>query len=214
MGNLVTDEEITLGAWEGDKNALAALVMKHVGAFEIAIRRMYPRLKEHEAEDVVALGILRFWERRVNYDGTREIGGYVFGFIKNAAREHTSCKLKWQKARSLEVLMDPIESEQFEDSRRENQLDEIEQKKKGILEAIGSVLNQMHPIDRAIWEAFALSREDVDAGELGKKLGLEFKAGEPIPAGTVRVKKLRALNFVKDEMYKLGFNLDSLERKR
>jgi len=214
MGDLVTDEEITLGAWEGDENALGALVVKHFGAFERAIAKKYPVLGTHDIEDVVALGIRRFWEHRHEYDGQRALVGYVFGFIKNVAREHVACRLKWQKARAMETLTDPTDADQFRDLRTENRLDDIEEKHKGFLEAIKTVLAQMQPIDKAIWMTFAFAREDVNAGELGRKLGNEFQNGEPIPAGTVRVKKSRSLKFVADEMYKLGFDLDSLERKR
>tara|TARA_R110002072_G_scaffold303108_2_gene493887 strand:- start:63675 stop:64316 length:642 start_codon:yes stop_codon:yes gene_type:complete len=213
MDDLPSDEDIALGAWDGEESSLAQLVMKHAGAFEVSIRRQYPQFDEPTAEDVVSEGIRRFWEVRERYDGERPLAGFVYGFIKNAAREHAACRLKWQKTRQKEVYFDAL-GDDFPDPKIEEKLDEIESEFPELLEALKKILDRLKPVHREIWLTFALACTEIDAGELGKQLGEKHNQGVPIPAGTVRVNKSRTSKIVRDELKKLGFDLNYLEQRQ
>ena len=214
MDNLPSDEDIILASWEGKDEARAQLLMKHAGALQVAIRRAYPIFDEHEAEDVVSEGIRRFWEVRERCDDKRDLCGFVYGFVKNVAREHAGCSLNWQKTRSLEVPVEAALVGNFPSPKLEDDLDKVENDNTGILKAIKKVLDRMNPILREVWLTHAFAREDVNAARLGEKLGNEFKSGVPIPAGTIRVYKTRAIAFVKQEIKKLGFEPDTRRRRR
>lgn len=214
MDHLPSDEDITLRIWEDDPDAQALLVMAHAGALQVAIRRAYPIFEHHEVEDVVSEGIRRFWEVRERYDGKRDLRGFLYGFVKNAALEHAGCGLNWQKTRKMEVQAEPAMIDCYPDPRLEQRVDEVESDQSGIVEAAKTVLDKLKPIPREVWLTYAFAREDVNATRLGERLGNELNNGEPIPGANIRVIKSRAIAFVKQEMKKLGFDLDRRERSR
>ncbi len=47
----------------------------------------------------------------------------------------------------------------------------------------------------------------MDAGDLGKELGIKHKDGVPIPAGTIRVYKLRAKAAIEKKLARAGHDL-------
>lgn len=208
--DLPDDDELVLAIWEGGDAALADLVMREAGKFEKMIQLNFPSFDGPAVEDVVSEGIRRFWEKRAEFDANRSIAGFVYGFVKNVAREHAGCGVNWQKVRQREVT----NLEVLPDQQLEDHLDEIETRHQPVLAALEAVLRSLNPMHRALWEAYALSRDEVNAGELGVHLGNEFKDGKPIPANTIRGTRKRVYEKVRTELKKRGFDLDVLGRRK
>jgi len=206
-----SDEDIILGAWNGDRTALGQLVMKHFEAIECFIAKRFPTLA-CDAEDVAADAVRRFWEQRDKYDATRPLKPFLCGLASNEAMERVACRRSWQKSRDLEVGFDPEHLGGLEEVESEEQLDRIEERQNGLLEKLNTVLNEMNPLYCEIYKAFAFAGDiKVDAGELGRELGEKFKDGVPIPAGTIRQYKMRARNILSTKLKELGIDLDRLE---
>jgi len=53
---------------------------------------------------------------------------------------------------------------------------------------------------------------ELDAGLLGQRLGEELNNGVPIPAGTIRQYKRRAMAAIETELRKRGHDIDLLRR--
>lgn len=125
--------------------------------------------------------------------------------------EFVARRFKWQKARQLEVHVDfPIESAAAKET--EDKLDRVETQNPKLLSEIQRVIAKLPPLQRDIWYAYAFAGNlTPDAGALGVELGMKYENGVPIPAGTIRVYKSRAIGTVKAEMKKLGYDLDRLE---
>ena len=205
------DQDMTLRVWDGDEAVLGELVMKHYGAIRSFIQRSYPRLRDEDVEDIVSEGIWRFWSCRQRYDGKRPLGPWLCKFAINVAMEFVARRFKWQKARQLEVHVDfPIESAAAKET--EDKLDRVETQNPKLLSEIQRVIAKLPPLQRDIWYAYAFAGNlTPDAGALGVELGMKYENGVPIPAGTIRVYKSRAIGTVKAEMKKLGYDLDRLE---
>lgn len=213
MAESADDQDMTLRVWDGDEAVLGELVMKHYGAIKRFIQKSYPRLSDEDVEDIVSVGIYRFWSCRQRYDGQRPLGPWLCQFAINVAKESVARRFKWQKARQLEVQVDfPIESAAAKET--EDKLDRVEAQNPKLLSDIQRVIAELSPLQREIWSAYAFSGNlTPDAGALGVELGKKYENGIPIPAGTIRVYKSRAINLVKAEMKKLGYDLDRLEKR-
>jgi len=174
------DDEIAVGLWDGNPDALSQLVAAHVGAVERCIQRKFPKLSPEEVEDIVATAVCRFWNSRDQYDGTRSLRGYLYGIARNDALEYTARRRNWQKARHLEVQVDPEVLQACSDGRFEEQLDKLEDDNKGLLTAVKEAVEYLSPIQQDILYAFAFAGDyDLKAGELGRELGDKYDNGVP-----------------------------------
>ena len=90
----------------------------------------------------------------------------------------------------------------------------MEDQFKELLQTLHRVLDELNPVQRDVWLTYSLSRDTVNAGELGVKLGNEHKNGDPIPAGTIRGTKRRVMTIVRDKLRDRGYDLDAMERRR
>lgn len=206
------DDSIVLRVWDGDKDVLGPLLVKHAGAIEVMIRGAFPNLED--PEDVVAEAFRRFWESRDSFDGERSVRGYVYGIARHVALEVTACRLNWQKARELEVSVDADVVARFPGDELEDRLDELEGGRPKLLVDLREVLNELRPIRRAVIEAYSLAGDyELDAGQLGIELASEFNDGVPIPASSIRGHKKRARDEIIAEMSKRGYNLERLEMR-
>lgn len=209
------DDDLTLRVWEGDEDVLREFLERDLGVIERFIARSNPDLSESEVEDVVAVAILRFWKHRDRYDGERPLRTWICGIARNVAREVAARRLNWQKARALEADVDSAEVAWTEDAALEEKLDQFEAKNHAVLSKLKSVLERLPPLQRDIWYAYAFAGDNqVRASQLGRELGKSYENGVPIPDGTIRVYKHRAVQFVKAELRKLGVDLDQLESRR
>ena len=213
--NPVTDDDITLRVWEGDESVLAELVMKHFGVLERFVAREFPSLGFVQPEDIVGEGIRRFWKCRDRYDGSRPIRSYLYEFVRHVAMETVARRFKWMKSAALECQAPVDQACDGQDGKLESRLDEIEESTPKLLGAVKQAMSRLKPIHREILEAYAFCGSvEPDAASLGRELGEKFNNGVPMPAGTVRVNKLRARQAFENELVQLGVNVDQLRRRR
>lgn|GEM_PF-2673573 len=213
--NPVTDDDITLRVWEGDESVLAELVMKHFGALERFVSKEFPALGFAQPEDIVSEGIRRFWKCRDRYDGSRPIRSYLYGFVRHVAMEAVARRSKWMKSAALECQASVDQVSDGQDGKLQLRLDEIEESTPKLHGAVRQALSRLTPVHREILEAYVFCGSvEPDAASLGRELGEKFNNGVPMPAGTIRVNKLRAKQAFENELAKLGVNVDQLRRRR
>lgn len=216
MTESLQDDELVLSVWAGDENALGEIVMRHAGALQLMIRKKFPCLSEHDAEDVVCEAIRRFWLKREGFDGTRSLRGYIYGFVQRVAQEHTSGKLAWQQSQKLEVQSEDLDGyiSHQEAADDEARLHSVEQKQTKLLAAIKQVYDELPPYEQDLWYAFAFGGTLVTASDVGYQLGQKHKGGVAVPQGTIRVQKNRLTDKIVKRMSDLGFSPANLEKKR
>lgn len=205
----IAAEDLTLRTWDNDESVLADLVSGLAGPIERAISKL-PGMAAI-AEDIVAEAVVRFWKGRHQYDGKQPLGAYLYTIARNVASEYSSGRLRWQKSRRLErELGDGATHIALPKRDADPTLDDVERQHGAMLEALRKVVNALEPLLRDILESYANAGDyEVNAGELGRELGLRHNDGVPYPAGTIRVYKSRAKKKIDLEMRKLGFTLSS-----
>ena len=205
-------DDLTLKLWEGDESAKAQLVIDLSPSIETAIAGRFRQLSANEVEDVVAEAIARLWQAREKYDPDKgTVAGYLYTIALNVAREHTSGRCNWQKARLLAPATDPdLLAEVVADDPVEEQLDALEAENPEVLRALAEAVAALPENQRAVIEIFAASApHEVNAGQVGKELGEKLN-GVPIPAGTIRQWKKRARDTVIKRLKELGFDVTQL----
>lgn len=207
------EEDLILRFWEGDESALAELACLYGPRIEKAIRGRFQSFNEHDAEDVVAEAIRRFWAWRARFDPAKaRVGTVLYKFATNVARERRACRRRWEKAHAREEeYVDAVhESLRAYDTEADREALDPEPPS-ALLRAVAEIKGSLLPLEREIWEAYADAGDtDLNAGQLGIELGAKHNDGVPIPAGTIRVTKHRAKEKILRELAKRGFDLKTL----
>jgi RNA polymerase sigma factor (sigma-70 family) len=200
------DVDLALRLMEDDESALVE-VLRHYGpGIELALRGKYELFTRQDAEDVLALALMRLWESRASYDETR--GSLRTYFYRIA--DHAACdvfKYGWHKARQREVDygkendLDSITSGQPATDCGSHEGDKPAKKKGGKqekrlrdLKEIVDSLPEKHR--HIIWSDACAKDEVADAGQLGDEL--------EIAAGSVRVYRKRAMEAIRKKMRERG----------
>lgn len=207
-------DELILKLWDGDESVKAELLRLFSARVEAAIKREFPALTEVEAEDVVAEAIRRFWEWREKYDPeSATLQTVIYGIAVKVASEFRSGRYKWQKIR-LRQVKDPVGL--FDRTRHADPADTEEpdpeppEPEEGLLADVRVAFAPLPALQQDILRAYAdaeASEFELDAGDLGKELGIKHKDGVPIPAGTIRVYKLRAKAAIEKKLARAGHDL-------
>jgi len=155
-----------------------------------------------DIEDVLAVAIFRLWQARENYDESKgSVRVWFFKIADNAAKD--VLKLGWRQAKNLEVNPDLQEVEDFHFSETNTALVGIASKNEQDvkkLKDLSKIIKNLPDKERYIVMADARSPEGkADTGYLADELG--------IPTGTVRVYRKRAMDKIKEEFRKLGYQL-------
>jgi DNA-directed RNA polymerase specialized sigma24 family protein len=207
-------DELILKLWDGDESAKGELVLLCAGRVEAGIQREFPALTEVEVEDVVAEAIKRFWKWRESYDPeAATLQTVIYGIAANVASEFRSGRYKWQKIR-LRQVEDPVGL--FDRTRYADAPDAAESDPKppelqdALLVEVRAVFESLPALQQDILRAYAdaeASEFELDAGDLGKELGIKHQDGVPIPAVTIRVYKLRAKAAIEKKLARAGHDL-------
>lgn len=212
-------DDLVIKLWDGDESAKGELVMLCAGKVQAAIQLEFPALKAEEAEDVVAEAIRRFWEWRDNYDPeTAKLSTAIYVIAVKVASEFRSGRYKWQKIRLRQVddpvgLIDrdkqiqPAEIPEHEPPDPEPPDPEPED---ALLADVRIAFESLSELQQDILRAYAdaeASDFELDAGDLGRELGIKHKDGVPIPASTIRVYKKRAKEAVNKKLARAGHDL-------
>lgn len=206
-------EELTLKLWGGDDSAKADLVMRYATTVQKMIAARFRDVIAADIEDAVCEAIIRFWAWRDNYDPDQaSIQTLLYRLAVRVIGEHRSGKYKWQKSKAREEAADPEWWAAIQQEAEGSGEDEEEPPSK-LLRAVKKAFENLDPMQQEILGTYRdafLGSHEVVAAELGVELGEKFKGGVPIPGGTVRVNKLRAIKRFVAEMKKLGFNMTEM----
>ncbi len=204
-----TDEQnlqdtIALKVFDDDESALTDILKHYAPRIEKALLKRYGGfLAAEDIEEVVSDAARKFWEACGSYDDRKgSIRAFLYMIAKNRALD--VLRLGWQKARQLEVS---VEKEFLEnacvDTRCPGSVIEDSEPSGADEErdkAVRETLAEMPDVQRRILEENAMAEEDVDAAELGRRLG-------GIPAGTIRVYRMRAKEAFRKGMKRRGYEL-------
>jgi len=204
-----TDEQnlqdtIALKVFDDDESALTDILKHYAPRIEKALLKRYGGfLAAEDIEEVVSDAARKFWEARGSYDDRKgSIRAFLYMIAKNRALD--VLRLGWQKARQLEMS---VEKEFLEnacvDTRCPGSVIEDSEPSGANAErdkAVRETLAEMPDVQRRILEEDAMAEEDVDAAELGRRLG-------GIPSGTIRVYRMRAKEAFHKGMKRRGYEL-------
>ncbi|QDV26036.1 RNA polymerase sigma factor [Aureliella helgolandensis] len=202
-----SDEELELRAWDGDESVQAELVLSLSAPLERAMIKKYG-LNTADAEDVVADGIRIFWQIRERYDPSQSLKAFIYRIVDRIALKLVSGHLRWQKARNLETQVDDTwlaEIAAAETAANDGNLKDGEPTKP-LCQVVQRALDTLNELERLVIEAYARAGdEEVKAAELGVELGKQ-RDGVPIPEGTIRQNKRRAIAKIEAELMRQGYN--------
>lgn len=203
----------------GDEDALEAALRAYGPQVKALLRRkFFGPLTDTDFEDVLAVALYRMWQYRTRYDAKRaSLRVWFFRIAENVTRD--VLRHGWQKARQLEVVIEPLALSAVMDHRardsppddtgQENHAgktsggsDEVSMTSRPIGEELIEVLNLLPETQRRILLADAESSDGKVASQsLARELG--------IPASTIRVYRRRALEKVRCELDRRGWHPDA-----
>ncbi len=175
----------------GDELVLTDILRTHGPPVRAVLKRRFgSTLDDSDWEDVLAVALFRVWQARDRFDPLKaSLRVWFFRIAENAARD--VLKVGWQKARLLEVGVEPIALAEVAAFRH---LDlPLPTETLISSESLQAALALLPEAQRQIVMADAQSRDGIVPSEqLGAELGL--------PPGTVRVYRKRALDRLRREL--------------
>lgn len=201
-----SDENIALRLWDGDETVLAELAVEFGPQLEIALKKKYGICSE-DAEDSVAAGILCFWKIRDRYDPSRSLRAFLYRIVDRIALKHKTGHLKWQMQRNRERIIDPDLLAELVSVNEQVETGTKSEPSKEHSKIVQDAISTLSETERKVLVAYADAgdKSEIDSTKLGIKLGLELN-GIPIPGGTIRQQKKRAIEKMKAELTKRGYN--------
>lgn len=150
-----------------------------------------------DIEDVLAIGLFRFWVNRYRFDeqkGTLRV--WFFRIVDNAARD--VLKHGWHKARRLETAVEPSVLATFADPRQNGRDNRRTGPNMSAAQMeIREIVDSLPAVQKSIVMADALTRDGTASSQL---LAEELN----LPASTVRVYRKRALDKIRTELKRRG----------
>lgn len=215
MADSTSQPDIGQRLISGDENALEAALRAHGPPVKALLRRkFFGPLTDTDFEDILAIALFRMWQYRTRYDASRaSLRVWFYCIAENVTRD--VLRHGWQKARQLEVVFEPLALSSVVDHRTTrtapyegNTTDtaKAEVSQPGGSRPMGDdlieVLKLLSETQRKILLADAESTDGkVASGTLANELG--------IPASTIRVYRRRALEKVRSEMDRRGWERDT-----
>jgi RNA polymerase sigma factor (sigma-70 family) len=185
-----------------DEQTLAE-ILRLYGPFVIAVlrTRFHGVLCASDIDDILSIALFRLWQARENYDGMRSsLRVWFLRIAENAARD--VLKFGWHKARRKEVSTEPPRLAEYADPQRNGR---AETRDNGLLERpeqsdLREILADLPEAQRKIILADAQSRDRVASSEY---LAAELE----IPAASVPVYRKRALDKIRKELRRRGYDI-------
>jgi len=199
-------DAIALKVFDGDESALTDMLVHYGPRLERALlKRFGGELRVEDIEEIISDAVRKFWSARTKYDDKKaSIRWLLYVIAKRLALD--ILKLGWHKARSLELNVEKEFLEgQYVDGRHPGTAtaddspvsEETARRDKAVRDTLAEITN---PLQRQILEHDAFAEDEIDAAELGRRLG-------GIPAGTIRVNRARAKEAFKEGLKKRGYDV-------
>ncbi len=223
MADSTSQPDIGQRLISGDESALEAVLRAHGPPVKALLRRkFFGPLTDTDFEDVLAVALYRMWQYRTRYDASRaSLRVWFYRIAENVARD--VLRHGWQKARQLEVTFEPLALSAVIDHRTleaatnddspdnaqhpSSNNEEVASDTRPIGEDLIEVLKLLSDTQRKILLADAESTDGkVASQDLASELG--------IPASTIRVYRRRALEKVRSEMDRRGWERDASETEQ
>ena len=184
-----------------DEQVLADVLRMHGPVIRVVLCRRYQGLlAESDIDDVLSIGLFRLWNSRESFDQRKgKLRVWFFRIVENAARD--VLRMGWQRARQLEVSTSPSQLASMVDHRRNgNRHTTPSQPVSEVQIEVRKIVDGLPKVQRQIVLAFALARDDSTTSQsLGEELD--------IPASTVRVYRKRAMDTIRDELIRCGYEI-------
>ena len=202
-------DAIALKVFDGDESAVTDMLVHYGPRIERGLLRRYRGLLSVEdIEEIICDALRKFWSIRARYDDRKgSVRALLYVIARSRARD--VLHVGWRKAKLLEVDVDKefLES-QYTDDRHVGAplLDDLPMPAAIAKQeqAVRDTLAEMPEVQRQILEHDALAEDEVDAVELGRRLG-------GVPGGTIRVYRARAKDAFRKGMTKRGFAVSPAE---
>ena len=201
----------------GDESALEVALRTHGPPVKALLRRkFFGPLTDTDFEDVLAVALFRMWQYRARYDSSRaSLRVWFYRIAENVTRD--VLKHGWQKARQLEVAFEPLALSAVIDHRTSDTDEEsAEKSSQPESSARNSNREAPHPFGDDLLEILKLLPDAqrrillADAESTDGKVASQALASElGIPAATIRVYRRRALEKVRSEMDRRGWDQDT-----
>jgi RNA polymerase sigma factor (sigma-70 family) len=196
-GNPSSDLDVQLRA--GDEAVLEVILRTHGPPILALLKQRFTgRLTAADFEDVLAMALFRLWQNRTRFNPLlASLRVWFFRIAENAARD--VLKYGWQKARQLELLVEPALLQTAVDHRTDDEASSDDDRSDDVPtlrvspDELHELLLMLPANQRHIILADANSPEGIVAsGDLANELG--------IPQGTVRVYRRRGLERLRREI--------------
>ena len=199
-------DAIALKVFDGDESALTDILVRYGPRLEKwLLKRFGGKLSVEDIEEIISDAARKFWAARAKYDDKKASIRWLLCVIANRLALDVQ-KHGWHKARSLELNVEKQFLEgQYVDGRHPGAIiaddppasEATAQRDKAVRDTLVEITNLLQ---RQILEHDAFAEDEVDAAELGRRLG-------GVPAGTIRVNRARAKEAFKVGMKKRGYDV-------
>jgi len=195
---------IALKVFDGDESALTDILEHYGPRLEKWLLKAFPgALRVEDAEEIISDAVRRFWSYRKKYSDTK---ASIRCLLHVIARRRALDVLSqgWQRARGLEVDVEKDFMDwQYMENRHvgaPNPPDEkTPESQERLRLAVRETMAELPELQRKILEHDALAEDEVDASELGRRLG-------GIPGGTIRTNRSRGKDAFRKGMKKRGYD--------
>jgi RNA polymerase sigma factor (sigma-70 family) len=220
MADSASQPDIGQRLISGDEDALEAALRAHGPPVKALLRRkFFGPLTDSDFEDVLAVALFRMWQYRARYDSSRaSLQVWFYRIAENVARD--VLRHGWQKARQLEVAFEPLALSAVMDHRTTSNPADTDPLQSQLSNETTSndsgQTSDQRPIGKDLLEVLKLLPETqrkillADAESTDGKVASQDLASElGIPAATIRVYRRRALEKVRSEMDRRGWEQDT-----
>ena len=160
------------------------------------LRRRYVVLNWHDIEDILIVGLHRLWKHRSKFDPSRaSLRSLFLGIADNVARD--LFKYGWQRTKNLEITLDQVCGKSLLSADSPVDSDVSNE----VLEDVRRIVNRLPEAYRHIVLADCYARDRLASTE---RLAEELE----LSASTVRVYRVRAMEAIRTELAKLGYEVD------
>ncbi len=221
MADSTSQPDIGQRLISGDETAIEAALRAHGPPVKALLRRkFFGPLTDTDFEDILAVALFRMWQYRTRYDPSRAtLRVWFFRIAENVTKDVQ--RHGWQKARQLEVSFEPLalsavidhrtlEAGSIDGSSDDGSTGQLatpaENKVPGALPIVEHLMEVLKLLPDAQRRILLADAESAD----GKVVSQDLASELGISASTIRVYRRRALEKVRSELDRRGWEQDML----